>query len=234
MHDCQRFREDWVAGIIEDAEAVVDCQECRVFCEEANSILQAAAAIALPEEELSDAYWNRFDIRLRHKLEKENSWRVLAARWRWTLAAAAAVLAFAVGWGTLRSLLFVADEPKQERVEFNDDHIQGLDPMVVAFLGQSEMFLRSFSKIEPLDVEDLADARAQARQQLMDTARQRKMAANFAPVRITLDEYEGVLRDIKNLDSSEDLTDIQNRIKRNGLIANLKAYQPRMTLLSLR
>jgi hypothetical protein len=231
MHDCQRFREDWTA---EPTEAVADCAECRAFCEEANTILQATAAPVQQAGELSDAYWNGFDARLRHKLVLENSSRISAARWRWTLAAAAAVLALAVSWGTLRNSQFVSEQPKQERVEFNDDHIQGLDPMVVTFLGQSEMFLRSFTKIEPLDVEDLADARAQARQQLMETARQRKMAANFAPVRITLDEYEGVLRDIKNLDSSEDLTDIQKRIKRNGLIANLKAYQPRMTLLSLR
>src|SRR5262245_21356354 len=137
MHDCQRFREDWAAGTIDEAEAIVDCVECRVFSEEANAIPQATAAIAQPPEDLSDGYWNRFDIRLRHKLEKENSLRISAALWRWTLAAAAAVLTLAVGWGTLRSLLFVKEPPVQERVEFNDDHIQGLDPMVVTFLGQS-------------------------------------------------------------------------------------------------
>ena len=126
------------------------------------------------------------------------------------------------------------EQPKPERVEYRDDHIQGLDPKVVTFLGQSEMYLRSFTKIEPADREDLDDARARAKQQLMDTATQRTLAADFAPVRITLEEYESVLRDIKNLDSPKDLADIQMRIRRNGLIANLRAYQPRIMLLSQR
>jgi len=49
-----------------------------------------------------------------------------------------------------------------------------------------------------------------------------------------LNEYESILREIKNLDSAEDIADIQMRIRRNGLIANLKAYQPRVILASQR
>ena len=41
MHDCQRFREDWIAGSAEDFG---DCEECRNFCQQAQVILQATAA----------------------------------------------------------------------------------------------------------------------------------------------------------------------------------------------
>jgi hypothetical protein len=41
MHDCQKFREDWMAAT---AEASVECVECRRFCDEADAILLAAAA----------------------------------------------------------------------------------------------------------------------------------------------------------------------------------------------
>ena len=30
MHDCQRFREDWTAGLVEDFGG---CEDCRGFCE---------------------------------------------------------------------------------------------------------------------------------------------------------------------------------------------------------
>jgi hypothetical protein len=53
-------------------------------------------------------------------------------------------------------------------------------------------------------------------------------------VRITLDQYENVLREIKNLSSSQELTDVQTRILSNGLIANMKAYQPQVMLVSRR
>ena len=65
-------------------------------------------------------------------------------------------------------------------------------------------------------------------------AEQKKATGDFAPVQITLNEYESILREIKNLDSAEDIEDIQMRIRRNGLIANLKAYQPRVILASQR
>jgi hypothetical protein len=60
------------------------------------------------------------------------------------------------------------------------------------------------------------------------------LAGDFAPVRITLDEYENVLREIKNLDSKEELTELQRRIRANGLIANMHAFQPQVMLVSSR
>ena len=83
-------------------------------------------------------------------------------------------------------------------------------------------------------MEDLDDSRARAKQSLMEIGEQKKLAVDFAPVRITLDEYENVLREIKNLDSREELTDLQTRILASGLIANMKAYQPQVMLISQR
>ena len=125
-------------------------------------------------------------------------------------------------------------KPIAPQIEVVDDHIQGLDPMVVAFLERSELFLRNFTKIEPSYIEDLDDSRARAKQSLMEIGEKKELAGNFAPVRITLDEYENVLREIKNLDSSEELADLQTRILASGLIANMKAYQPQVMLLSQR
>jgi len=107
-----------------------------------------------------------------------------------------------------------------------------LDPAVVTYLERSELFLRNYTKIKPSDREDLDDSRALAKQSLKEIAEQKQLAGNFAPVRITLDEYENVLREIKNSHSSEDLADIQTRVLSRGLIANMKAYQPQFLLVS--
>jgi len=66
----------------------------------------------------------------------------------------------------------------------------------------------------------------------MEIDEQKELAGNFTPVRITLDEYENVLREIKNSHSSEEVDDIQKRVLARGLIANMKAYQPQFLLVS--
>jgi hypothetical protein len=46
-----------------------------------------------------------------------------------------------------------------------------------------------------------------------------------------MDKYEMILRDIRNLngqDTAEDITDIQNRIEKNGWIASMQAFQPKV------
>ena len=228
MHDCQKFREAWVAGA---AEGPVDCGECRRFREEAGAILRAAASAAPPVPEFPDEYWNGLNDQLREMLIQENASRSSHAWWKWSAVAAAAAAAIAVfvAWGTIRPA-----QPVEPRIKIVEDHIQGLDPMVVAFLERSELFLRNFTKIDPSYMEDLDDSRDRAKQSLMEIGEKKKLAGNFAPVRITLDEYENVLREIKNLDSSEELTDLQTRIVASGLIANMKAYQPQVMLLSQR
>ena len=226
MHDCQKFREAWVSGT---ADGPVDCEECRRFCEEAGAILVAAACATPPIPEFPEEYWNWLDHQLREMLLLENASRSPHAYWKWSAPAAAAAIAVVVAWATIRPA-----QPIVPQIKIVEDHIQGLDPMVVAFLERSELFLRNFTKIEPSYMEDLDDSQARAKQSLMEIGENKKLAGNFAPVRITLDEYENVLREIKNLDSTEELTDLQARILASGLIANMKAYQPQVMLVSQR
>jgi hypothetical protein len=230
MHDCQRFREDWVAGLAKDFG---DCQECLSFCEEVQFILQATKAEPIPEP--SEAYWDRYDDRLRDKLESVS--RPYWMYWKWAAtAAAAAMILVVLSWGGMRmSQPTMVDETQATpQIELVDDHIKGLNPTVVPFLAQSELFLRNFTKIDPSYTEDLQDAQARARQGLAEIKTQKLRAADFGPVRIALDEYESVLRDIKNLDSADDVAEIQGVIRSSGLIASMKAYQPQITMVGRR
>ena len=238
MHDCQKFREDWVAAASRGNETP-DCEDCRRFCEEAVALFTALDATRSVAPENSDGYWITFDARLRSGLlERSAAKTPPALRIKWTAVfAAAALVVIAIAWGSLRvspPTLNQADAVDPGRIEFVDDHIAGLDSHVVAYLGQSELFLRTFTKIEPSNTEDINDARLRASRKLAGIATQKTAAGDFAPVRIALDEYESVLRDIKNMDSPEDIGDIQKRIQRNGLIPILKAYQPRVILVSQR
>jgi hypothetical protein len=188
-----------------------------------------AAVVGVPPlPELSEAELHRFDTRLRKSLVRENAARSFHAYWKWSGVAAAAAITAVVGWGTIQT----APPPSAPNIAVVDDHIQGLDPMVVAYLERSELFLRNFTKIKSSQSEDLMDSRARAKQSLMEIGEQKQLADNFVPVRITLDRYENVLREIKNQESSEELADIQKRILSSGLIANMKAYQPQLMLVS--
>jgi hypothetical protein len=228
-HDCQRFREDWAGGPPEPP--IPDCDECRRFCEEASAITQLAAEFAETNPEPPAEYWAAFQERLQEGLRHT---RPDSSPWAWVGLAAAAALAVTLTWGGLRLAPNGASRsvpPVPVRIEFVNDHIQGLNPEVVEFLGQSELFMRSFVRIQPSYTEEVEDARDRARRVLAEIEDQRRAVADFAPVRIALEEYEGVLREIKNLETSGDLVEIQNRVDRNGLIASLKAYQPRAVLV---
>jgi len=232
MHDCQKFREDWASDGSMSSRS--GCEGCDRFCEEAIAALQCLRMTDVPFDE-SPEYWERFDNQLRTRLTDIGSTPSRSLRWTWPLTAAAALILIGV-WIGLRDSGPEVVTPKQPegRIQFVDDHIRGLDPVVVNFLGQSELFLRSFTKIGPSDRDDIEDARTHARQDLEEIAEQKVAAGDFSPVRIALEDYEGVLREIKNFDSTSDLIDIQNRIQRNGLIASMKAYQPRAVLVSQR
>src|SRR5678815_3116534 len=95
MHDCQRFREDWIAGVAEDFGT---CQDCRSFCDDARLLLQAVdgATPALPD--LSETYWDRFDDRLVAGLKRENASRTYRFFWKWGSATAAAAALAAVSY----------------------------------------------------------------------------------------------------------------------------------------
>jgi hypothetical protein len=237
MHDCQKFREDWVSecGVTEK----ILCDECRLFCEDTSAILSALRS-SNPVPEASAPYWAWSENRLRVRLAEESAAAHLrAARYRWIAAyATAASVAIALTWGSLH-IPTPADRDSRAAVVLETDHIEGLDRNVVDFLAQSELLVRDFTKIDLSNVdpsykEEIADARERASRSLASLSQQKSAAADFVPVRITLEEYESVLREIKNLNSPEDIADIQMRIRRNGLIANLKAYQPRVVQVSHR
>jgi len=232
MHDCQKFREDWVAGSCE----ATACDSCRLFCKEAEAVLVALGASSRQIPEASDLYWRGFENRLRTRLaERTAAAELRTARFRWAAAfVTAASMAVALTWGSLNLPRPEDQASTPIRIEFDSNHIADLDPGVVDFLGQSEMFVRNFSNLDPSYKEDVQDVRERASRSLAGIALQKKAAADFDPVRITLDEYESILREIKNTDAPQDIADIQKRIRRIGLVANLKAYQPRLIHVSQR
>jgi hypothetical protein len=239
MHDCQKYREEWLDAA---AEEITGCEKCRQFCTEAAALFQVMSPAARPAFEMPDGYWSGFEDRLRSNLANTNRAGTSWMSWRLRIAAAAAAAVAAVWLGFRVSSVpdpgvaesGVAEPGVEGHIEFVDTHIEGLDLAVVDFLRQSELDLRTFTKIKPSYTEDIEDARRRASRALEGIAGKKKAAGDFAPVRIALDEYESVLREIKNLDSSRDISDIQKRIHRNGLVASLNAYQPRVLLVSQR
>ena len=79
------------------------------------------------------------------------------------------------------------------------------------------------------------DAKQVAGGQLVDIAQRKEAAADVPPVVDAIETYETILRDLRNLDersAAEDIADIQSRIQKNGLIANMKAFQPSVTTVT--
>ncbi len=106
-----------------------------------------------------------------------------------------------------------------------------LDPVTVQFLEQSELLLRSVMKLQPAAVDDLKDARETAGRQLVALDQRKEAASEIPPVVNVMGKYELILREIRNLKgqaAAEDITDIQNRIEKNGWIANIQAFQPKV------
>jgi hypothetical protein len=67
---------------------------------------------------------------------------------------------------------------------------------------------------------------------LIGLDQRREAAAGITPVVNVMDKYETILRDIRHLNQhsmAADIEDIKNRIEKNGLIANMKAVQPKLT-----
>jgi len=125
----------------------------------------------------------------------------------------------------------VPDTPRVVYVE----HTVPLDPVTVDFLEESELLLRNVMKIAPSDMEDLAQAKRVAGEQLAELQQRKEAAAEVLPVVGVMETYETVLRDIRNVDERSpdaDIGDIHKRIQQNGLIPNMKAFQPRLTEVS--
>jgi hypothetical protein len=149
------------------------------------------------------------------------------------LLATAALLLITIGLGRFPSPIMGVQQtaaPAGQAVYV--EHSVPLDPVTVGFLEESELLLRNVMKMAPSDVEDLADAKKAASEQLAELDQRKEAAAEVPPVVGVMETYETILRDLRNVDirsADEDIGDIQKRIQQNGLIANMKAFQPRVT-----
>ena len=250
MHNCEEFRERITEHIIdrEDITArpefqreLMICSSCSDFCAESREMMEALAAVELS---ISESEWSRIEGRMLWRILSEQvgvikpkdttARRVLALSP--LLAAVALVLLITIGLSRLAKPVPAVVMPPQESTQavFMSETVP-LDPVTVDYLEESELLLRNVMKITPADTEDLADAKKTASVQLAGIKLRKEAVAEVPPVVEVMDTYETVLRDIRNIDdrnAAEDIPDIQKRIKKNALIANMKAFQPALTQVS--
>jgi len=258
MHNCDEFRERITEHIIdrEDIAARAEfqhelmvCSSCSEFYAESREMIETLSAVDLS---ISESQWGGIESRLRSRIVCEP----VAEKWgrspisvffelkkyrnRATtpfLLAAAALLLITIGLSRLAMPVAVPQPPANvASQEAYVEHSLTLDPVTVDFLEDSELLLRNVMKIAPNDPEDLADAKQAATQQLAGIKLRKEAAADVPPVVDVIETYETVLRDLRNLDernAAEDIPDIQKRIQKNALIANMKAFQPGFTQVSL-
>src|SRR6266850_1639378 len=247
MHHCEEFREritehiidrEALAGYSEFQRELLICQSCADFYAESKDLIEAMSTV---EFGVSEEQWSAMDHRLRMSLMPVSAQR---SGWNFrmsmpAIAGAAALLLLTIGIYQLTPPVSVG--PKVDvvagfspRSSTERDRVL-LDPVTVDFLEQSELLLRSVMKLEPADTEDVADAKKIAVEQLMGIDQRKQAAADAPPVVNVMEKYETVLRDIRNLNGqtmAEDISDLQTRIEKNGLIANMKAFQPGVVLVN--
>lgn len=237
MHNCEVFREQLTEHIIDGRDVTADprfqhdllvCGECCAFYCESREMIAALSAV---DAGVSEEHWESMNRRLGERLRESVPNPAVRRRSWWPqLAAVAALLLITAG-------VYRVPAPAQATptVATYVEQPVPLDPVTVDFLQQSELLLRNVMKISANDSEDLADAKKVASEQLLAIDQRKDAAAQVPPVVNVMDTYETVLRDIRNVDErtvADDITDIQSRIQRNALIANFKAFQPRVSLVS--
>jgi hypothetical protein len=239
MHNCEEFREQLTEHIIDGRDVTADprfqhdllvCGECCAFYCESREMIAALSAV---DAGVSEEHWESMNRRLGERLRESVARPAVRRRVWWPqLAAAAALLLITAGAYRMPAPSSVQTTPS---VATYFEQPVPLDPVTVDFLQQSELLLRNVMKISADDSEDLADAKKIASEQLLAIDQRKDAAAQVPPVVNVMDTYETVLRDIRNVDersAADDITDIQSRIQRNALIANIKAFQPRVSLVS--
>jgi hypothetical protein len=247
MHNCEEFRERMTEHIIDREELAAKpefqhelllCSNCADFYAQSREMMEALNGVDLT---ITEDQWTGIEHRLCASI-LNSAPKPIIHRFRPHLAQAtpfllalAALLLVAVGvsrFATPRLDPQAAVEPSNVMYV---EHSVPLDPVTVDFLQESELLLRNVMKIAPSDAEDLADAKKVAREQLAGLEQRKEAAASVQPVVDVMETYETVLRDLRNVDdrdAGEDISDIQKRIQKNGLIANMKAFQPRLTEVS--
>ena len=247
MHGCESFRTSVIEPILDGGELadaqryeLSSCEACTQFYMEA---VRSMAALSVAFDEPDEEFFAGFNDRLRRRVINERvvdqpDPRREGSFW----ASILRPLIPAVSLMLVVFVVFSAIQPADDAVpelldqQLITESMLDLDPMTVEFMEQSELFLRTFSKLTVDDAEDLAESQQVSVAQLPDLALRREAAMDFPPVLVVLDEYENVLRDIRNLPegvSEEDIVDIQERIYRHGLVAKMKTYQPNITLVAV-
>ncbi len=244
MHRCESFRTSVIEPILDGRELSTDesrelssCTECMDFCRES---VEALDLLSIASEEPDEEFFAGFNDRLRRRIinDRVAGERGGGGRGSWLallkpLLPAASLLAVIVA---VYSSIGPADVPSPAGDLIVWEPVLEIDPGTVDFLERSELFLRTFTKLRVTDVEDLAEAQEISHAQILAIEPRKEAVIDFPPVLMVFEEYENVLRDIRNLPEEaveEDVTDIQDRIERNGLVARMKGYQPDVTLLAL-
>jgi len=164
---------------------------------------------------------------------RSQQWR---APLRWAqFTAAAALLLITIGLSRLATPTTEPQKSPDNAQAIYVEHTVPLDPVTVDFLEESELLLRNVMKMTPHDTDDLADAKKVASEQLAELDQRKEAAVDIPPVVSVMETYETILRDLRNVDersADEDMGDIRKRIQQNGLIASMKAFQPRVTEVS--
>ena len=236
MHNCEEFRERITEYIIDRQDLISDprfknefliCTHCCEFyldsCEMMGALALVDASVGPVHMSFMPAVENRQE-RSPLPFDRGRKTRWWGIPVQWTAAAAALIL---VAGGLLR-----IPAPTPLPAVQNIEQPLPLDPVTVDFLQQSELLLRNVEKMAPNNTQDLADVKRIANEQLLAIDERKDAAAQVPPVRNVMDTYETVLRDIRNVNEKtapDDVPDIQQRIQRDGLIANIKAFQPRVT-----
>jgi hypothetical protein len=244
MHNCEEFRERITEHIIDRQDLTNDprfkpelliCPDCCEFYVESCDAMNALSSVDTHVDAYVGAGFSPA-FKYRQKLyimefERERKARSYRRVLQWS-AAAAALLLVTVGLSRLP-----APAPDSTVPAAFVEQPLPLDPGTVDFLQQSELLLRNVVKMAPNNTQDLADVKRIAGEQLLAIDQRKDATAHLPPVLNVMDTYETVLRDIRNVDEKsapDDVPDIQNRIQRDGLIANIKAFQPRVTTVSFR
>ena len=253
MHNCEEFRER-ITELIIDREDVASkaefqsellmCSSCSEFYVQSKEMIDALDGIDLT---ISEKQWNDIESRMCERIRTVEavstsggalSQASVIARsllqWR-PLVAVAALLLVTIGLSRFSTPNIEIQKSDEAPQAIYVEHTVPLDPVTVDFLEESELLLRNVMKMTPDDADDLADAKKVAGEQLAELDQRKEAAADVPPVVSVMDTYETILRDLRNVDvrsADEDIGDIRKRIQQNGLIANMKAFQPRVTEVS--
>ncbi len=253
MHVCEDFREKITIEILEHSNVgenveiqreLLVCNDCADFYAESKEMIDAFSAVQF---DVPDEQWDGIARRLRTRIYEDQAarqkswWRTWIMPYAPAVAGAAALLLVSVGVYRMNRVPPPPAPPAPTvyaRPVVSDDVSlsASLDPMTMEFLEQSELLLRNVMKLKAANVDDLQEAQEAADRHLIAMEQRKEAASSLQPVVEVMGKYESILRDIRNLDQrsvADDITDIKHRIEKNGLIADMQAFQPKPTVADM-